>query len=509
MTVCSAADADIDLTGRLSQIRHALPTPAIGSISPAAVAPAGASSVDISWETGLIRWFRHTKRILDWSFFARPGGSFVQPCDCGNHTLIVPQRTLYYLQVMGALTASPGDITLVSSSAMALQDDLPLLWAEAGVLSPASLASSYVVDDLRSCDPSLAGDTALSIGYALRHGQPVPVTPAVRWRAGRRDELTHDQFLALIGERVYTSPLRGVAHDELERFGIRMSARHAITDRFERSALYPASSLSVAACQMLPTGYLTWSADEAVRAARELLRHTARVYMKADGIGGAAVVVAESSPDAAVRIRELQQRARVNATVGTGRAVPTGERFPSPVEVAADAVIGERPLWHFTVQIRIAGSDADPRVEILNASAKEPGVAYGSRPLDSGGREVLRRLAPELAEVALAARPPKCELLSLEGFVLSGNEHRIRLIEANLRLAGMSQIFLAYRAVVSGTGLSSAADYLVGNVPVAPRETNRDVLLRLRHVAAADNREVMILGRETPGTAKILTFPAA
>lgn len=465
--------------------------------------------MDISWEPGLIRWFRHAKRVLDWSFFARPGGSFVRPCDCGNHTVIVPQRTLYYLQVMGMLTASPGDITLVSSSAMSLQDDLPHLWAEAGVLSAASLAATYVVDDLRSRDSSLAGDTALSIGYALRHGQPVPVTPAAQWRAGRRDELTREEFLALLGERVYTSPLRGVAHDELERFGIRMSTRHAITDRFERSALYPVSSLSVAARQMLPTGYLTWSAHQAVSAAHELLRHTARVYMKADGIGGAAVVVAESSTEAAVRIRELQQRARLNTAVGTGRAVSLGERFSSPVEVAADAVAGERPLWHFTVQIRIAGPDADPRVEILNASAKEPAVVFGSRPLGSGGQEVLRRLAPELAEIALAARPPRCELLSLEGFVLSGNEHRIRLIEANLRLAGMSQIFLASRAVASGAGLSGAADYLVGNVPVAPRETNRDVLMRLRHNAAADSREAMILGRETPGTAKILTFPAA
>lgn len=469
---------------------------------------ADAGSVDMSWEPGLLRWFRHTNRVLDWSFFARPGGNFVQLCDRCGHLLIIDQRTLYYLQVMGALTAGPGDITLISSSAMSLQDDLLPLWVQAGTLSPASLASAYVVEDLRSCDRSLAGDTALAIGHALRHGQPVPVTPAVRWREGCRDKLTRAAFLSLVGDRVYTSPLRGVAHDELERFGVPMSARHAITDKFERSALYPAVSLSDTARQMLPTGYLTRSPEKAVGAVRELLRHTARVFVKADGIGGAAVAVVESSRDAAAQIGSLQRRAKLNAIVGTGGAVPLGKRFFAPLEIAADMVMGERPLWHFTVQIRIAGSEAAPRVEILNASAKEAGVAFGSRPLGADGREALRALAPELAEIALAARPPGCELLSLEGFVLSGDGPRIRLIEANLRLAGMSQTFLASRAVAAAAGLGSAADYLVGNMPVDPRETNREVLLRLRR-AAADGREVMLLGRENQDTAKVLTFPAA
>ncbi len=421
---------------------------------------------------------------------------------------IVDQRTLYYLQAAGALTAGPDDLVLVSSSALAQQEDLLPAWERDGVLSARSLAATYVVEDLGSLDPSLAGDTALALSHALRHGRPVPVTQAARWLAGRREELAGEEFLALLGSRVYTSPLRGLAHGELERHGISVAVRHSITDSFERAALYPAGSLTPAARRMLPAGYLAWTAEEAVGAARVLLRQAARVYIKADGIGSSAVAVAETSRDATRHVGELWRGCQLSTAIGAGQETRPPGRFPAPMEVAPDVTGGRRPLRHFTVQVLIAGPASEPRVELLNASAKEPAIAFGSGPLDRVGQDALRRAAPQLAEIALAAAPAGCELLSLEGFLLgdSDGEPELRLIEANLRLAGMSQLLLAARAAGGALGPSCSGDYLVGNVAVPPGETNGEVVARLRGLADADGRRVVMLGRERPDSAKIVVL---
>jgi hypothetical protein len=423
---------------------------------------------------------------------------------------IVDQRTLYYLQAAGALTAGPDDLVLVSSSALTQQEDLLPAWERDGVLSARSLAATYVVEDLGPLDPSLAGDTALALSHALRHGRPVPVTQAARWLAGRRDELAGEEFVALLGGRVYTSPLRGLAHGELERRGISLAVRHSITDSFERAALYPAGSLTPAARRMLPAGYLAWTAEEAVGAARELLRQAARVYIKADGIGSSAVAVAETTRDATRHVGELWRGCQLSTAIGAGQETRAGGRFPAPMEVAPDVTGGQRPLRHFTVQVLIAGPASEPRVELLNASAKEPAIAFGSGPLDRLGQDALRRAAPQLAEIALAAAPAGCELLSLEGFLLadggSDGEPEVRLIEANLRLAGMSQLLLAARAAGGALGPSCSGDYLVGNVSVPPGETNGEVMARLRGLADARGRRMVMLGRERPDSAKVVVL---
>ncbi|HEY1620361.1 MAG TPA: hypothetical protein VGG25_22245 [Streptosporangiaceae bacterium] len=462
--------------------------------------------MDLTGEPGLLRWFRGTKRVLDWSFFARPGGTFVRPRDSGQGVTIVDQRTLYYLQAAGALTAGPDDLVLVSSSALAQQEDLLPLWEREGVLGARALTATYVVEDLGPLDESLAGDTALALSHALRHGQPVPVTQAGRWLAGRRDELAVEEFLALLDGRAYTSPLRGLAHGELERRGVSVAVRHSVTDSFERAALYQSGSLTPAARRMLPAGYLAWTAEEAVGAARELLRQAVRVYIKADGIGSSAVAVAETTRDATRRVGELWRGCQLSTAIGAGQETRAASRFPAPMEIAPDVTAGQRPLRHFTVQVLIAGPAGEPRVELLNASAKEPAIAFGSRPLDRLGQDALRLAAPQLAEVALAAAPAGCELLSLEGFLLGDGEPEVRLIEANLRLAGMSQLLLAARAASGALGPSCSGDYLVGNVAVAPGESNGEVLLRLRAMADARGRRVLMLGRERPDSAKIVVL---
>lgn len=508
------AEDTTDLAARLARIRQVLPPPGADRALRPAPAQAEAACAALTGGPGLLRWFRRESRVLDWSFFARPGGTFVAPAGSGVGETISDQRTLYYLQAAGPLTAGPGDLTLVSSSAQAGQHDLPGLWRRDGVLSEAALAATYVVEDLAPADPSLAGDTALAIAHALRHGRPVPVTPAARWLAGGRGELTREEFLTLLRGRVYTCPLRGLAHDELERHGIAVSVRHSITDSFERAALYPGGSLTTAARQMLPDGRLTWTADEAAGAVRELLRHSPRVYLKADGIGSSAVAVAESAADAARQVGELRRRCRLSDAIGAGRPAPDGDRFAAPVEIAADVTGGRRPLRHFTVQVLIGGPEHRPRVELLAASAKQAGIAFGSGPLDEAGTGALRRRAGELAEIALAARPAGCELLSLEGFVLAGGEGgngaghgdglEVKLIEANLRLAGMSQLYLAARAVAAALAPDDDGGYLVGNVAVPPGQENGEVLDGLRKRAAG--RPVMLLGRERADSAKILVL---
>jgi hypothetical protein len=114
-----------------------------------------------------------------------------------------------------------------------------------------------------------------------------------------------------------------------------------------------------------------------------------------------------------------------------------------------------------------------------------------------------------LAEIALAARPAGCELLSLEGVVLPGAGRRpvLRLIEANLRPAGASQVALAAQTVAATAGVALRG-YWAGNVAVASGESTATLLAGLRCRAEAAGHRVTVLGRETSDTAKILLYSA-
>jgi hypothetical protein len=479
------------------------------------------ATVRLPWEDGLVDWFEAVPRVLDWSYFARPLGDFSAPGESapgesalGQAALAEPistgdQRSLYYLQAMAPLTAAAGDLALVSASAMAGQRALVPEWLDAGLLSTDRLANTFVVEDLGELDPSLAGDTALALWHALRRGDAVPLTPLADWLTGARHALSAAELGELIGGRCYTSPMRGAVHERLADLSIAMAVRHSAVDFPGRTAFYPTGSVPSDVRELLPVGRLAWRVSEVRSAVRELLRTCARVYLKAEGIGGATVLTVRPGQPADGSIEQLVAGQRLSMAIGCGRPPATGDELELPIEVACD-VTGDAPvISHFTVQVRITDVPDGPEVTFLTAVAKYADGSFSHGSLDGAGRRLIAEHAGELARVALLARPPGCELLSLEGFLLGPESGaRIRLVEANLRLAGASQLALVAHRVAAARGLRRPARHWVGNLSVPASEPSSALVRRLQRVVGSD-RTVLVVGRRHAGEAKVLVVGEA
>jgi len=473
-------------------------------------------TVRLPWEEGLVDWFEARPRMLDWSYFARPLGDFAPPNG--------DQRGLYYLQAMAPLTMAEGDLALVSASAMAGQQALVRDWLDAGLTSTDRLANTFVVEDLGERDPSLAGDTALAIWHALRQGGPVPMTPLADWLTGARHAVSATEFGERIGQRCYTSPMRGIVHDRLAGLGVAMAVRHRAMDFPGRAAFYPTGSVptgpvaagSVPAGSvpaglegLLPTGRLAWRVSEVRSAVRELLGTSQRVYLKAEGIGGTTVLTVRSGQQADGLIEQLVAAQRLGMAIGGGRPPATGDELELPIEVACDVTVGARVVSHFTVQVRLADEAGGTEVDFLTAVAKYADGSFSHGSLDGAGRRLIAEQAADLAQAAVLARPPGCELLSLEGFLLeSSSGARIRLVEANLRLAGASQLALVAHRVAVARGMRTPTRHWVANLPVRPSEPSSALVRRLQRVVGSD-RAVLVVGRRHAGEAKVMVVGAA